>query len=136
MLLPYSQANAQFTVILTYSDDITFTDIKWEYINYNNFPYLTESYSTGSFDVLTEFQFNISQQIPKMKVLDFITSIFKMFNLVAYIEGGIVVVKDLDTFYVNQSNNSPYDISKYIDVKSSQVNSALPFREVDFSYKG
>lgn len=135
-LRPYSQANAQFTVILTYSDDITFTDIKWEYINYNNFPYLTESYSTGSFDVLTEFQFNISQQIPKMKVLDFITSIFKMFNLVAYIEGGIVVVKDLDTFYVNQSNNSPYDISKYIDVKSSQVNSALPFREVDFSYKG
>ena len=132
----YSQPNAQFTVILTYSDNITFTDIKWEYINYNNYPYFTESYSTGSFNVLTEFQFSISQQIPKMKVLDFLTSIFKMFNLVAYIEGGIVVVKDLDTFYANQSPDSPYDITKYIDVNSSTIDSALPFREVDFSYKG
>ena len=132
----YSQPNAQFTVILTYSDNITFTDIKWEYINYNNFPYFTESYSTGSFDVETEFQFSISQQIPKMKVLDFLTSIFKMFNLIAYIEGGIVVVKDLDTFYANQSTDSPYDITKYIDVNSSTIDSALPFREVDFSYKG
>tara|TARA_R110001599_G_scaffold7619_1_gene36947 strand:- start:5 stop:2155 length:2151 start_codon:yes stop_codon:yes gene_type:complete len=132
----YSQPNAQFTVILTYSDNITFTDIKWEYINYNNFPYFTESYSTGSFDVENEFQFSISQQIPKMKVLDFLTSIFKMYNLIAYIEGGIVVVKDLDTFYAYPSTDSPYDITKFIDVNSSKVDSALPFREVDFSYKG
>ena len=45
------------------------------------------------------FQIFPTQQVPKMKVLDFLTNVFKMFNLVAYIEDGITVVKTLDSFY-------------------------------------
>ena len=137
-LIPYAQAGAEYVVVLTYSNQITFTDIEWSLFWENEDDTFSafDVFSTGTFDVETEYQFSISQQIPKMKVLDFLTSIFKMFNLVAYIEGDVVVVKDLDTFYANQSTDSPYDITKYIDVNSSTVDSSLPFREVDFSYKG
>ena len=75
----------------------------------------------SNYTYTSSFNFVITQQIPKMKVLDFLTSIFKMFNLVAYVEGGIMVVKTLDTFYANPSTDSPYDITKYIDVNSSKV---------------
>ena len=95
-----------------------------------------QTYASSSVGYANSFSFNITQQIPKMKVIDFLTAIFKMFNLVAYVEGSTMVVKTLDAFYDNPSIGSPYDITKYVDVKSSQVNSALPFREIDFSYKG
>lgn len=96
----------------------------------------TATYASSNVGYANSFGFNITQQIPKMKVIDFLTAIFKMFNLVAYVEGSTMVVKTLDDFYANPSIDSPYDITKYVDVKSSQVNSALPFREIDFSYKG
>ena len=96
----------------------------------------TQTYASSNVGYANSFKFDITQQIPKMKVIDFLTAIFKMFNLVAYVEGSTMVVKTLDAFYDNPSIDSPYDITKYVDVKSSQVNSALPFREIDFSYKG
>jgi hypothetical protein len=68
-----------------------------------------------------------------MKVIDFISGLFKMFNLVAYVEDDIIVVKPLDDFY---SSGTSYDISQYIDVESSEVNAALPFREVIYNYEG
>ena len=87
------------------------------------------------------FQIFPTQQVPKMKVLDFLTNVFKMFNLVAYIEDGITVVKTLDSFYNEgrggiDNTEIGYDITSYIDVTSSQSNSALPFREIIFTYQG
>jgi hypothetical protein len=68
-----------------------------------------------------------------MKVLDFLTAVFKMFNLVAYVEGTEMVVETLDAYY---ASGASYDITKYIDVKESQTNSVLPFREIVFGYEG
>ena len=48
-------------------------------------------------------------------------------------EDDIIVVKPLDDFY---SSGTSYDISKYIDVETSEVNAALPFREVIYNYEG
>jgi hypothetical protein len=77
--------------------------------------------------------FLIRQQIPEMKVIDFVTGLFKMFNLVAYIENGLIVCKTLDSYY---AAGNTYDISKYVEVDSSEVNVALPYREVVYKYKG
>jgi hypothetical protein len=77
--------------------------------------------------------FLIRQQIPEMKVIDFVTGLFKMFNLVAYIENGLIVCKTLDSYY---TAGNTYDISKYVEVDSSEVNVALPYREVVYKYKG
>ena len=129
---------SEYTIEISCGQAISFTSAKWTYsYRDGNEDFTYENYVSGSFNItIGSFDFGITQQIPKMKVLDFLTAIFKMFNLVAYVEGSTMIVKDLDTFYANPSNGSPYDITKYVDVNSSQVNSVLPFREVVFGYEG
>jgi|SaaInlStandDraft_1057018.scaffolds.fasta_scaffold00360_53 hypothetical protein len=48
---------------------------------------------------LIQFAWKPTQQLPKMKVIDFLTGIFRLFNLTAYYEGDIVKVEPLDEFY-------------------------------------
>ena len=129
--------NSSYTIQISSTQTITFDRADWSYTYYDSEnDFIWETYTSSSFNITTSIDFNITQQIPKMKVLDFLTSLFKMFNLVAYVEGSEMVVKTLDDFYDNPSSGSPYDITKYVDVNSSQVNSALPFREVVYTYKG
>ena len=118
-----------YRVEITSSSTISFSSVKWSITN----PIIPVSYNNTSFIKTNDFELIITQQLPKMKVLDFIKSIFKMFNLVSFIKDGIVVVKTLDSFY---SSGVSYDITKYLDVKKSQSNVALPFREINFTYKG
>ena len=81
-------------------------------------------------------EFNITQQIPKMKVIDFLSSMFQMFNLTSYVDdSGIIVVKTLDSYYAAGSS-SPINIDRYLDTSKSQVNIALPFKNIIFGYKG
>ena len=80
--------------------------------------------------------FTITQQIPEMTVINFLTSIFKMFNLTAFVNNeGVIVVKTLDSYYASGST-TPIVIDEYLDVSKSTVNVALPFKEIAFGYKG
>lgn len=81
--------------------------------------------------------FSIPQQIPEQKTIDFLTGLFKMFNLTAYVlDDGTVYVDTLDNFYANQrSTPGAYDISKYVDVSKGQVDAALPYRRINLKYK-
>ena len=79
-------------------------------------------------------EFNISQQMPKMKVIDFLSGLFKLFNLVSYVENDIIVVKTLDSYY--SSSSQVYNIDKYLDTTKSTTNVALPFNQINFQYKG
>jgi len=129
--------NSSYTIQISSAQTITFDRADWSYTYYDSEEdFIWETYTSSNFNITVDIDFNITQQIPKIKVLDFLTSLFKMFNLVAYVEGSEMVVKTLDDYYDNPSAGSPYDITKYVDVDSSQVNSALPFREVVYSYKG
>jgi hypothetical protein len=83
------------------------------------------------FSIPATFSFYPTQQLPEIKVIDFLTGIFRMFNLTAYVEDDIIVVKELDSFY---SSATPYDITKYIDVNKSSVDVALPYKQIDFEY--
>jgi hypothetical protein len=97
--------------------------------------------ATGTVDVVSDFsldgfQFYPTQQIPEMKVIDFITGLFKTFNLTAYVQdNGKIKLQTLDAFYANQSAESPYDITEFVDVNNSKVNVALPFSKVKFVFK-
>ena len=86
------------------------------------------------FQTNQNFEFNISQQMPKMKVIDFLSGIFKLFNLVSYFEDGIIVVKTLDDYYAASTNI--YNIDKYLDTTKSTIDVALPFKKISFGYKG
>jgi hypothetical protein len=78
--------------------------------------------------------FDAQLQIPEMRIIDFLTSLFKMFNLTAYkLPDGKIMVETLDDYYANGTLRR---IDEYIDITSSQVDSALPYKEVTFEYEG
>jgi hypothetical protein len=103
--------------------------------------YTDEYRSGGTFTTSTTFEFTITQQIPKMKIIDFLTALFKMFNLTAFVEDdGTIKVQTLDSFYAEGkgvvAGTEAWALEEYIDTSKSQVNVALPFKEIGFQYKG
>ena len=158
--LYFSQQNNTGTTLLTDSDftmtagnfslkigtddssGITFntSSIEWEVngteggeVISNNW---TDTWRNGtSLTTSTTFEFVITEQIPKMKVLDFLTGLFQMFNLTAFVDtDGTIVVRTLDSYY--NASSTTWTIDEFVDVKSSSVDLALPYREVNLSYKG
>ena len=132
---------AVYNIIIRVSTNITFSKIEWELAGFaNGSVWGSETYDTGQFAAESNVQFIITEQIPDMKIIDFLTAIFKMFNLTAYYvsdaqdaDFGKIKVQKLDDFY---TAGTSYDISEYVDTKTNQVNVALPYREINFSYEG
>jgi len=80
-------------------------------------------------------EFNIVEQIPKMKIIDFLSGLFNLFNLTAYVDNlGTIVVRTLDSYYA--ASTQVYNIDKYLDTTKSTSDVALPFNKINFSYKG
>ena len=131
------QGQGDYTIYIEADTNITFSNIQW-YFAYDRFgdgtQIATKNYGTGSYDYISEFTFDITQQIPTIKVIDFISGIFKTFNLTAYVDKNTdeIIVKTLDDFY---SDGTSYDITKYVDVNKSSVNISLPYREITFEHE-
>ena len=134
------EQDAEYTAYIESDYNITFSNITFQVYKYDNTNVLTppiiftKNYAITNFVYSSSFQFDITQQIPNIKVIDFLSGLFKMFNLTAYVEQNtnVIVVKTLDSFY---SAGSSYDVTKYIDVSKSQVNIALPYREINFQHE-
>jgi len=78
---------------------------------------------------------NPLQLVPDIKVIDFLTGIFKMFNLTAFQDNdGIIQVKTLDNFY--SSSTTVHDITPFVDKTETITDAVLPFKEIDFGYEG
>lgn len=74
----------------------------------------------------------ITDNIPNMKVLDFMTNIFKLFNLTAYVlPDGKIYVETLDDFY---ADGSPYDITKYVDRNNNDIDRAIPYKKISLDF--
>ena len=127
-------ANDVYYVTMHVSQAISFDDIEFEAVgDIQGEGTVTATFNSSILASTGNIPFLIRQQIPEIKVIDFVTGLFKMFNLVAYVDNDIIVVKTLDSYY---SSGNSFDISKYVDVDSSEVNVALPYREVVYKYKG
>ena len=82
--------------------------------------------------------FYTHENMPDMTVLEFITGIFKMFNLVAEVRNDsltqkTIVVKTLDDFYTSSLVET--DLTSKIDVSKSAVNKTLPYTKITFEYE-
>ena len=121
-----------YEVFITGTGGDSFT-LQWTLSN--SFNGQSKIYTGSSPQALgSNFSFNPLEQLPNIKIIDFLTGLFKMFNLTAYqTSSGEIKVQTLDSFY---SGGTTRDISKYVDINSSSVNSALPFKEVSFEYDG
>ncbi len=96
------------------------------------------SYTCGSISSIG--QILVSTQVPKIKVSDFISGFLKLFNLtVYYIDDendanyGKIRMIPLDDFY--DDNPKIFDITKYVDSSEHDVESTIPFSEIDFEYE-
>jgi hypothetical protein len=110
---------------------------------FNTFDGTGDHYSTGYYDsstISTVVDLIPTRQMPDMKVYDFLTGIFKMFNLTAYYiddrndaDYGKIRVLPLDDFY--SDNPKTFDITKYVDSSETDVEATMPFSDIQFKYK-
>lgn len=83
--------------------------------------------------VVPNNEINLPSVIPKMKVMDFLRGIFKMFNLTHYKKAnGDIYVDTLDNFY---ALGSELDITDSVDVSQSTSNVPIPFDHLSFKYE-
>jgi len=123
--------DGDYTVFIKASAAITFSSIQWS-AKYELETPISITYSTGSYTTSSAFTFNVNRQMPDIKILDFLTGLFKTFNLTAFVVNDVIQVKPLDSFY---TATNTYDITAFVDVNSSKVDVALPYREIEFKFK-
>lgn len=100
------------------------------------FGWSTDVTSATSYQLTTSSDVEIyaGTETPQIKVIDFLTGIFKMFNLTAYQEDNVIIVRTLDSFY--DSSTKTHDITEYLDKSTSEVNAIMPYSEIELTYKG
>jgi hypothetical protein len=90
---------------------------------------------TGNYQKLATTSANtivVANQMPKMKIFDFLKNIFTMFNLTAYKEDGVITVLPLDDYY---NAGKTYDITEYVDTSKKTVSKLLQFKNMIFNFK-
>jgi len=77
-------------------------------------------------------EINVSNQMPNQRIMDFLMGIFKMFNLTAYKDDdGDIYVDTLDNFY---GLGVDRDITKYVDITTSEIKPSILYDTVEFKY--
>lgn len=137
------QVGSFYEIYVTSASVINFSSVKWTIVYQDFTPTIpqtvTLNYEDTTFVTSTTFQFVVSQQMPDMKVLEFLTGLFKMFNLTAYVDQDNstttttrIKVEPLDDYYATFDT---YDITDYVDTDKQVVDVALPYREIVFRFK-
>ncbi len=90
----------------------------------------TANYTAVNAD--TQNTFYTAKQMPEMKVIDFLSGLFKMFNLVVFKQDNDIYTA-LASWYMNIGN--AYDITKYVDMETSTLERLFQYKEMDFKFK-
>ena len=104
-------------------------------------------------DSTTQFQYSnsgfslgsnifIQDYLPQMKVIDFLTGLFKMFNLVAYkksiqsetIRDAFVDTIMVQTFDDFMTQGVSRDITEYVNINQSNIDRPIPYNQVNFEF--
>ena len=153
--------NGVFNIFVTAETTISFANVEWEFdgiyyfVQGGSASSYTDALNTTSFSITNDFDFLVKEQIPDVTIMSFLTGLFKMFNLVAYVdETNTIVVRPLEadsssvygnagnlSYYTDadiNGNDTPinYNISRFIDTTKSKVNVALPYNEIVYGYEG
>ena len=127
----------ELTLYLRTIQEVTFTNINFEaaYSVYNYPNYFTDNLFVSSGPVITgtEFIFDYKKQMPDITVLNFLSGLFRMFNLTAFVQDdGKIKVQPLNEYY--EDNPVYRDITQYVGIEKSTVDAALPYRQVKFEF--
>ena len=131
--------NGDFTVFIESTEATTFNITV--YIKRKGFG--LNIYDTGqnnmniaaSVIVLSDKPITVISQLPDIKVIDFLTGLFKIYNLTSYIDSeDIIQVKTLNNYYASSTNY--WNLTDHVITDQSQVDSVIPYRQVNLAYKG
>lgn len=95
-------------------------------------------HSAGVYDTIAGLEYingvlNIANQLPKIKIIDFLKGLFSMFKLIAIpLPNGDVYINNLDDYY---REGKVYDVTKYIDFESYDVERGKINNQIDFKYQ-
>ena len=128
----------QIRFVMESTESISFSStLEIEEYIYSSDTTNTAVYSTGL--ISSTEQIIITENTPDIKNIDFLTGIFKMFNLTAYFiddisdsDYGKIYVDTLDNYYLT---GTYYDVSADIDVKTSDINAPTNYSGIDFVYE-
>tara|TARA_R110000803_G_scaffold76454_3_gene141103 strand:+ start:2299 stop:4998 length:2700 start_codon:yes stop_codon:yes gene_type:complete len=78
--------------------------------------------------------FVVSEELPKLKILDFLKGLFNMFKLVVVPsqETNTYFLDTIDSYY---ADGSLYDVTKYVDFESYDVNRGEILNEIELKFK-
>jgi len=136
-----------FTLIISPQSSLVLSNVRFDIIreDRDNDDEEINVFQTGTFTITAAFDFIITQQIPQMQILDYLTNLFKMFNLIAYVtfepSTGIstIEVQDYNQYYFGNTaytlGYKSIDITKYVAVDNQTISTALPYGEINLSYK-
>tara|TARA_R110000772_G_scaffold108831_1_gene211960 strand:+ start:298 stop:2895 length:2598 start_codon:yes stop_codon:yes gene_type:complete len=77
--------------------------------------------------------FIVAEQMPDMKVIDWLSGLFKMFNLVVYKDENEDIITAKAPSWSNLGD--AYDITKYVDMSKSTVERLFQYKEMEFRFK-
>lgn len=133
-------SGTQYQVLVKSRSQITFNSNSNSFVKFVSTDFSGQNLTTTQTDLASNMvvtnarKFIIKDNLPEIGVLDFLTSLFKMFNLTAFEEeDGTIKVQTLDQFY--RSSIKTWDLDRYLD-SNFTVQPALPFSEVKFGFEG
>jgi hypothetical protein len=115
--------NGTYNLKMIITETFTVTDVEFDAADL--LQPISGTFNSGSFTINATKSFSGTAQMPNMKVIDFLTGLFKVFNLTAYKQdNGTIKVETLDNFY---SGGTTFTIDEYVDMSQRQVDVALPY---------
>lgn len=102
--------------------------------NYSGTPdTLSSFYSTPDATQTFGSEVDITANMPKIKIIDFLKGIYNAFNLTAYVDdNNVIVVKPLSEYY---DTGNTIDITSMIDNEDIAVKRMPLFKNIEFKYK-
>lgn len=117
-----TNGNFEFSSLTQFSlAEFTSNGVSGNILEVNDYPFL---------EVLVKSLVNAL--VPKLKVYDWLSSMFKMFNLTVESINKDLYFNDLPTWY---AQGDVIDVTKYVDTKSLEVKSAKRFNEFNFKFQ-
>jgi len=124
-----SESSIQFQSKFTITRDFSFNNFDGSVLSFNwSATFTSNSTTLTPQDKLVV----VTEQMPKLKLKDFLNGLFRQFNLTAFIDfNNEIVVKTLDSYY---ASGDTQDITQYVKTDEHTVCDVIPFSEVDFEY--
>ena len=129
--LPIGSGTTQLEWVVKSKAKIEFTS-RVDVVKYDSTTFISSDTTNGSAQTLLN-KVVIADEMPELKIVDFLKGIFNMFKLVAIPkDDGSIYINSLDSYY---SQGQRYDATKYIDFAKFDVDRGELLKRIAFEFE-